>query len=211
MKSTTKELIAKMLSESGLQQYEQVVTSATATICECFANGNRLYVCGNGGSAADCEHIVGEFAKSFTKKRPLPDEFRQKFLTMFPDDELLALKTEVGLPAYSLVSQSGIATAVNNDIGGEYVFSQQVYAYVNGGDVLVAISTSGNSVAVANAVKIAKAKGAIVVALTGKDGGVLKRLADVCVCSAQKETYRIQQEHIVFYHAICAAVEEELL
>lgn len=212
MKNSTIELIYEILEKSGMKgKYGKEIIEATEAVCEAFRNGHRVYVCGNGGSASDAEHIVGELAKSFYKKRPLKNEFAKKFLSQFPDDETLLNKTELGLPAFSLVSQCAIISAVNNDIGGDYVFSQQAYAYVCEGDVFIGISTSGNSVPVANAVKIAKVKGAKIIALAGKDGGVLKTLADVCLLSEKKETYLVQQEHIVMYHAVCAAVEEELI
>jgi len=212
MKKSTYLLIDEIIDKSGLgAEYKPAIENATKVVCDSFRAGHRLYVCGNGGSASDSEHIVGEFAKSFRKKRPVDKAFSEKFLQLFPDDEDLMKKTETGLPAFSLVSQSGIMTAVNNDIGGDYVFSQQAYAYVNAGDVFIGISTSGNSVPVCNAAKIAKVKGAKVIALVGKTGGALKKLADVCVCSGKQETYLVQQEHIVMYHAICAATEEELI
>ena len=212
MKESTVKLIYEMLENSGFgKKYAEEIFSATEAIANAFKTGHRLYACGNGGSASDAEHIVGEFAKSFKKKRPVQQEFAEKFLGVFPECVEVAEKTEIGLPAFSLVSQSGIMTAVNNDIGGDYVFSQQAYAYVNDGDILVGISTSGNSAPVCNAARIAKVKGAMVIAFTGKTGGDLKELADVCILSEKQETYLIQQEHIVMYHAVCAAVEEELI
>jgi len=212
MKDSTFTLISEILDNSGLKdKYKEEIIFATETICKSFQGGNRLYVCGNGGSAADSEHIVGELVKSFRKKRPVDDVFAEKFLKIFPDDGELIKRMETGFPAVSLVSQSAIMTAVNNDIGGDYVFSQQVYAYVNAGDIFIGISTSGNSVPVCNAAKIAKVKGAKVIALVGKTGGDLKKLADICILSEKHETYLVQQEHIVIYHAICSAVEEELI
>ena len=212
MEKSSFALIDEILENSGLKnKYKEEIVAATEAICKAFKSGNRLYVCGNGGSAADSEHIVGEFAKSFRKKRPADKTFAEKFLESFPEDGELIKRTETGFPAFSLVSQSGVMTAVNNDIGGDYVFSQQVYAYANAGDIFIGISTSGNSVPVCNAAKIAKVKGAKVIALVGKTGGDLKKLADICVLSEKQETYLVQQEHIVIYHAICAAVEEELI
>ena len=212
MKESTVKLVYEMLENSGFgKKYAEKILSATEAIANAFKSGHRLYACGNGGSASDAEHIVGEFAKSFKKKRPVQKEFAEKFLGVFPDFGEIVEKTEIGLPAFSLVSQSGITTAVNNDIGGDYVFSQQAYAYVNDGDILVGISTSGNSAPVCNAARIAKVKGATVIAFTGKTGGDLKELADICLLSEKQETYLIQQEHIVMYHAVCAAVEEELI
>ena len=212
MKDTTISKVVEMLETSGLHdKYKTEIITAVETICNAFRSGNRLYICGNGGSASDAEHIAGEFAKSFIKKRPVDKTFEENFLKQFPNDADLIRKTEKGFPAFSLASQTSLMSAVNNDIGGDYVFSQQACAYVNDGDVLIAISTSGNSVSVCNAVKIAKVKGATIIALTGKTGGNLKNLAGICLLSEKQETYLIQQEHIIIYHTICAAVEEELI
>ncbi len=138
MKDGTFALIDEFLKNSGMKgKYKEEIVAATETICKAFQNGNRLYVCGNGGSAADSEHIVGEFAKSFIKNRPVDKAFAEKFLKSFPEDGELMKRTETGFPAFSLISQTAIMTAINNDIGGDYVFSQQVYAYVNMDDILI--------------------------------------------------------------------------
>ena len=158
----------------------------------------------------DCKGIAKNVSlftlieKSFIK-------FREKYLAMFPGEEEFLDRTQVGFPAHSLVSQCGIMTAVLNDLGGENVYSQQAYAYINAGDIFIGISTSGNSNAVCNAAKIAKVKGAKVLSMTGCGGGNLSKLADIALRSNECETYLIQQEHIAMYHALCAAVEVELI
>lgn len=187
------------------------IEKVTQMLCDCFSNGNSVYICGNGGSASDSEHIVGEFVKSFRKPRLLPKEFREKYLAVFPNEEDFLDKTQVGFLAHSLVSQSAIMSAVLNDLGGENVYSQQAYAYVKENDVFIGISTSGNSKAVCNAAKIAKIKGAKVISMTGCSGGKLSLVSDVTLRSNDSETYLVQQEHLAMYHAICAAVEEELI
>ena len=212
MKQATLQLIHNMIAKTpSLLPKLPEIENAAQMLCDCFAAGNSVYVCGNGGSASDSEHIVGEFVKAFRKPRPLPMEFRKKYLAMFPGEEAFLDKTQVGFPAHSLVSQCGIITAVLNDLGGENVYSQQAYAYVNEGDIFIGISTSGNSAAVFNAVKIAKAKGGKILTLTGCGGGKISTIADVALKSNECETYLIQQEHIAMYHALCAAVEEELV
>ena len=212
MKEATIQLIHDMIAKTpSLLPKLPEIEQAAQMLCDCFENGNSVYVCGNGGSASDSEHIVGEFVKAFRKPRPLPVEFREKYLAAFPGEEDFLDHTQVGFHAHSLVSQCGIMTAVLNDLGGENVYSQQAYAYVNEGDIFIGISTSGNSMAVCNAAKIAKVKGGKVLSMTGCGGGALSKLADIALRSNECETYLIQQEHIAMYHALCAAVEEELV
>lgn len=211
LKQTTLKLIDKILSESSLADNVPYIAEAVQTICSSYKNGGYTFICGNGGSASDSEHIVGELVKAFLKKRNVDKEFKNRFLKEFPGDKALIEKTQIGFPAFSLTSQTAIMTAINNDIGGEYVFSQQAYAYIRQNDVFIGISTSGNSVAVCNAAKIAKAKGAKIIILTGENGGELRNFADILLRSTHGETYRVQQDHIVLYHALCAGIEEELV
>ena len=212
MKQSTIQLIHDMIATTpSLLPKLAEIEAAAQMLCDCFAGGNSVYVCGNGGSASDSEHIVGEFVKSFRKPRPLPAAFREKYLAAFPGEEEFLDKTQIGFPAHSLVAQCGIITAVLNDLGGENVYSQQTYAYVKENDIFIGISTSGNSKAVFNAAKIAKIKGAKILTLTGCGGGKISTVADIALKSNECETYLIQQEHIAMYHALCAAVEEELV
>lgn len=211
MKQTTLELIDTMLAkEPALKDCRTTLVEAIELLCRCFADGHALYVCGNGGSASDAEHIVGELVKAFRKKRTMPQEERDRFASMYPDDASLVDHLQVGFPAYSLVSGTAIMTAIVNDLGGEYIYAQQANAYLQKGDVLWGISTSGNSLPVQYAMKIAHLKGASTIAMTGKTGGQMSTLADITLRSTEQETYLVQQHHIVFYHIVCAAVEEEL-
>ncbi len=211
MKHTTRELIDQMLAkESALIDRRASLIDAVELLCRCFADGHALYVCGNGGSASDAEHIVGELVKAFRKKRAIPQIERERFSAMYPDDTALIDHLQQGLPAYSLVSGTAIMTAIVNDLGGEYIYAQQANAYLKKGDILWGISTSGNSLPVQHAMKIARLKGAQTIAMTGKSGGQMSALADLTLRSPEQETYLVQQHHIAFYHIICAAVEEEL-
>ncbi len=172
---------------------------AVPLLVSCFKSGGKLLLCGNGGSSADCAHIVGELAKGFRKKRPLPGDLQAAIGT----DRL-----QMGLPAIDLTANAALISAVNNDLGGEYVYAQQVMAYGRPGDVLMGISTSGNAKNVALAVKAARALGLRTLGMTGFGGGELARLCDLTLRSAERETYLVQEDHLMFYHRLCLRVEE---
>ena len=187
-----------------LKGCEGEIAKAFDLLLACYRNGGKVLTCGNGGSAADAEHIVGELLKKFKKHRNITEDVAEKL----PPE--LAAKLEGALPAVSLVSMSGILTAFANDVAWETAFAQQVYGLGNPGDVLIALSTSGNSANGVNAALVAKAKGMKVVALTGSDGGKLGNLADAAIKVPEVETYKIQELHLPVYHALCAAIEEVL-
>lgn len=176
---------------------------------QCFQKGGMLLLCGNGGSAADCEHIAGELLKGFLSERPLPKEEREALLSVGASEEF-ADYLQQGLPVISLTGHPAFATAYLNDVDGRYIFAQQVNAYGKQEDVLLAISTSGNSEGVCNAVLCAKAKKMKVIGLTGRMGGRLAQLADVAIKVPEDETYRIQERHLPVYHYICAMIEKNL-
>ena len=199
-----------LLRYPQLKAVETQILDAYKLLEECYKNGNRVYVCGNGGSASDCEHIVGELMKSFRLARPLPEEEKVRWLAGGKTEiayQKLVSHLQQGLPAVSLVSQNALMTAIANDIGSEYVFAQQLYAYANPGDVLLGISTSGNSENVVMAVLTAKAMGVKTLVLSGRDGGRLAGLAEVCVCCPADKTEEIQELHLPVYHALCAMLE----
>lgn len=174
-----------------------------------YQQKGKLLICGNGGSAADSEHIAGELMKGFISKRPIPDKMRQRFTDLFPEDgDFLADNLQGALPTISLVSHSALVTAFINDVSAETVFAQQVYGYGQRGDALLAISTSGNSANVVRAVQVAKALELKTIGLTGEDGGKLSGLCDVTIKVPKKETHRIQELHLPVYHALCIALEE---
>jgi D-sedoheptulose 7-phosphate isomerase len=182
---------------------------AAAILKGCYAGGGKVLVCGNGGSAADSEHITGELMKGFMLKRKLKDRDREKIRKLFPDIwEYLSDNLQGALPAVSLVSQVAITSAFINDVAPDMVFAQQVYGYGKKGDVLIGLSTSGNSENVINAVRIAKAFDLRSIGMTGKDGGRMKDLCDVNIAVPETEVYRVQEYCLPIYHALCADVEE---
>jgi len=164
----------------------------------------KVLVCGNGGSAADAEHICGELMKKFIKRRAVPSEVAAK---LRPE---LAAKLEGALPAISLVSMSGIITAFANDVSWETAFAQQVLGLAKPGDVLVALSTSGNSANCVAAAEVMKAVGGKAIAFTGASESRLSQVCDVAIRVPETETYKVQELHLPVYHALCAAIEEEL-
>ena len=193
-----KELLS--CKKSILNMYEMSI--------ECIKKGGTVLVCGNGGSAADCEHIVGELMKGFMSPRHLSQEQKQKFEEA--GFEELSNKLQQAIPAISLVSHIGLTTAFANDVSADMVFAQQVFAYNNVNNILIAISTSGNSKNVLNAVKTAKALGIKTIALLGKDGGKIADVADCCVIVPEHITYKIQELHMPIYHAWSAMIEAEM-
>lgn len=191
-----------------LSEVKADIVKAKETIINCYENGGKVLLCGNGGSAADCEHIVGELMKGFLKKRPVSSEKRAQMKENAPylEDEIIS-KLQCGLPAVSLPSMTALNTAFCNDVEAELIYAQALMALGNENDVLIAISTSGNSKNVYAAVKVAKALGVRVIGLTGKSGGKMRELADVCICAPEEETFKIQELHLPVYHYLCAETE----
>ena len=166
-------------------------------------------MCGNGGSASDSEHIVGELMKEFSIRRPLDQQMKTKLLEAGDEDGMLAQNLQGALPAITLTENCALSTAYANDAVPILNFAQQVYGYGTENDVLLGISTSGNSQNVVYAIKTAKAKGMHVIGLTGKSGGCMRELCDVAICVPETETYRIQELHLPVYHCLCLMIEEE--
>ena len=193
-----------ILSFENLRMLEDEVRTSANLITESFFNGNKLLLCGNGGSCADCEHIAGEMVKQFAKERPLNPEIVEKL------DPELSSDLHGGLPALSLPSMIGFHTAFNNDNNPEFAFAQQVVAFGKANDVLWGISTSGNSKNVLHAVKTAKALGLKTIGLTGENGGKLSQIADITIKAPADNVARIQELHLPIYHAICAFVEDKM-
>ena len=174
----------------------------------CYENGGKLLIAGNGGSAADAEHIVGELMKGFVKRRPVTEEMKEALEKADPvRGKELSEKLQGGLPAIALVDHAALSTAFANDVDGMLSYAQQVNGYGKPGDVFLGISTSGNAVNVMYAAVTAKAKGMKVVGLTGKDGGKLAGIADAAVIVPEMETYKIQELHLPVYHALCLMLE----
>ncbi len=172
------------------------VENAINVLIDSYKAGGKLLLCGNGGSAADCSHIVGELLKGFLKKRPTGS-----------DDEIIS-KLQCGLPAISLCEATSIFTAFCNDVDPDLVFAQQVYGLGKKGDVLIGITTSGNSSNVLKAMYVAEKMGIKTISLTGGNGGKIKALSDICLIAPECETFKVQELHLAIYHCICAAVEE---
>lgn len=176
-----------------------------------FRAGNKLLVCGNGGSAADSDHLAGELLKGFVKKRPLSQELRTAFERADPEQGIeLADSLQNGLPVINLCTHTALHTAFANDCDYENIFAQLTLVYGKPGDVLLAISTSGNSVNVLRAVTAASALGVYTIGLSGRDGGALLKRADYCVVAPGAETYCIQEIHLPVYHMLCLELEARL-
>ena len=177
---------------------------ACEAILNCFRSGNQVLLCGNGGSAADCEHIAGELVKRFSRPRPLSPELAEKL------GEDLAKNLHGALPALSLPSMVGFTTAFVNDDEPEYAFAQQVVAFGKPGDVLLGISTSGNSKNVLHAAKAAQALGLTSIGLTGESGGQLASSCEIMIQVPANEVPRVQELHLPVYHTLCQVVEDTL-
>ena len=179
------------------------------TIVECYENGGKVLIVGNGGSAADADHIVGELMKGFLKERPVSEEMKAAMMEIDPvRGEALAKNLQGGLPTISLTAHTALNTAFANDRDPVMIYAQQVNGYGNPGDVFLGISTSGNAENVLYAAVTAKAKGLKVLALTGKDGGKLAKIADASIIIPVQETYKIQELHLPVYHALCLMLED---
>lgn len=186
------------------------VEAAYNLLATTYRNGGKLLICGNGGSASDSDHIVGELMKGFERKRPISVELRQRLSAINPQSgDYLADRLQEALPAISLGAHAALATAVSNDTAGDMVFAQQVMGYGKAGDTLLGISTSGNSANVRYAVTVAKALGLNTIGLTGKSGGALRELCDVTICAPSERTLAIQERHLPIYHTLCIMLEQE--
>ena len=200
------ELIERYPDISGCRSS---IDAAYNCIAESYINGGKLLVAGNGGSASDSEHIVGELMKSFILPRKLDEGFSKKLIEA--DNELgseLANKLQGALPAIALVDHVALSTAYLNDVDPLLGFAQQVNGYGLSGDVFLGITTSGNSKNVLYANTLAKAKGLKTIALTGKDGGKIKNMADITIIVPEDETFKIQERHLPIYHCLCLMLEE---
>ena len=192
-----------------LKSCKAEIECAEKLLTDCFVSGGKLLICGNGGSAADSGHIVGELMKGFLLKRELSEETKEKIRRRFPEDAgFLCDNLQGALPAISLCAHAELMTAFENDVRPDMVYAQQVLGYGKEGDVLLAITTSGNSKNILYAMTAAKAKGLRTIGLTGRDGGMLAKAADVAIIVPEEETYKIQELHLPVYHALCLMLEE---
>jgi D-sedoheptulose 7-phosphate isomerase len=187
------------------------IRNAINIMIKCYKNGGVIYTCGNGGSAADADHIVGEIMKGFHLKRALSNNQVEEIANLYPDEALeIAKNLQQSIPAVSLVSNNALLTAISNDGNPDYVFAQQIYGLGKPGDVLLAISTSGNSSNIVNAAKVALARNLSVIALTGSSGGKLKEHSSLTIQVPAVNVAEIQEYHLPIYHCICAMMENIL-
>lgn len=192
-----------------LRGIRKEIIDAYFLIEKCYNSDGKLLIAGNGGSAADAEHIAGELMKRFKIPRPIPKDFAEKLIQIDPvRGKELAKNLECSLMAIPLVAHEALTTAYINDVDGLGVFAQQLYGYGRCGDVFLGISTSGNSKNVLNASVVAKAMGIKIIGLTGEKGGELAKVADVAVRVPENETYMIQELHLPIYHCWCLMLED---
>lgn len=183
----------------ALSECKADISAALDLIINTYKNKGKILVCGNGGSAADSEHIVGELMKGFMSKRPVYDE-------RIP--ERLRKNLQGALPAISLPSQTAVLSAFINDVAPDMMYAQLVYGYADKNDLVIGISTSGNSENIVNAVETAKAMGAKALSLTGKRMSRLSEISDVTIKVPETETYKVQEYHLPVYHYLCAEAEK---
>lgn len=182
----------------ALEVCKEDIEKALGMMIDTYKEGGKILICGNGGSASDSEHIVGELLKGFMLKRPVTDE-------RIP--EHLRKGLQGSLPAISLPSQSAILSAFINDVDPEMMYAQLVYGYTKPEDLVIGLSTSGNSKNVVNALEVAKCVGAKTLAMTGERESKMSELADVTIKVPETETYKVQEYHLPVYHYLCAGVE----
>ena len=211
MKNTSEAYLRELVSRyPALAPCAQDVAAAAQLLIDCYAAGGRLLCFGNGGSAADSLHIVGELMKGFVLPRRLTDCQQQALREGCPEMADYCIRNLQGaLPAISLVSETALTTAYANDQAPDLGFAQQVLGQGRKGDVLLGISTSGNSANVLYAAGVARSFGLRVIGLTGEGGGRLAPLCDVCIQAPSRVTFKIQEYHLPIYHALCLALEEE--
>ena len=195
---------------SKLEVCRQSIIEAYELLVESYRNDGKLLVAGNGGSASDAEHIVGELMKSFVLPRKMRLEYAENLVSIEPlIGAVLADKLQGALPAIALVNHTALSTAFLNDVDPFLGFAQQIYGYGQENDVFLGITTSGKSKNIIYAAVTAKAKGMKVIALTGKDGGNIKDIADISIIIPEDETYKIQELHLPVYHCLCLMLERE--
>lgn len=191
-----------------LNAVNTAIEEACNQLIACYEQGGKTLVCGNGGSCSDSDHIVGELMKSFELKRPIRSEVQEKLAVLDPErGSYLANHLQQGLPAISLTAHTALITAVANDIHADIIFAQQVIGFGKQGDVLIAISSSGNSQNVVDACLVARAMNLKVIGLTGETGGRMKELCDVLINVPGRRTAFVQELHLPVYHLLCLVIE----
>ena len=193
----------------ALEACRSEIIGAADLLDDCYKKGGKILLCGNGGSCADCDHITGELLKGFLSRRELNSDVRAKMKSknaLLTEEDFDNL--QLGLPAISLCSLNALNTAFCNDVHPDYLFAQGTMALGKPGDILICISTSGNSKNVVNAAKVANAIGMNVISLTGAGGGKLGTMSAYTVAVPETETFKVQELHLPVYHYLCAEVEK---
>lgn len=205
----TKALIDQLCERyPSLTTVKPAIEDACNQLIACYEQGGKILVCGNGGSCSDSDHIVGELMKSFELKRPVKSDIQEKLALLDPDrGSYLASHLQQGLPAISLTAHTALITAVANDIHADIIFAQQVIGYGRPNDVLIGISSSGNSQNVVDACLVARAMNLKVIGLTGETGGKMKGLCDILINVPGRRTAFVQELHLPVYHLLCLAIE----
>lgn len=194
---------------SQLAGLKDEIDKAVKAIINCYEKGGKLLVCGNGGSASDSDHIVGELMKSFEGKRPVNQIIKTNLENVAGERGMyLSEKLQQGLPAISLTAHTSLNTAVANDIDANLIFAQQITGYGNSGDILIGMSTSGNSQNVIDALIVAKAKGLVTIGFSGKTGGKMKEFCDILINVPETRTAFVQELHLPVYHTLCLMAED---
>lgn len=211
MKKGTQDIYDEFLSRYPLLKGNALeIDKALSVLLDCHNSGNKILICGNGGSAADSEHISGELLKGFMNKRSCSKSDIPKVELLGDDEDKFLSGLQKGIKAIPLTSLMSASTAYLNDMDPDLVYAQLVFALGDKNDVLISISTSGNSKNICYASTLAKALDMKVVSLTGETGGKLKTISDVCINVPETATYKVQELHLPVYHYLCAALEEEL-
>ncbi len=205
------EIINELISRyPSLSVCENEIEESANAMISCFRRGGKLMCAGNGGSAADAEHIVGELMKGFLKKRPLKRNERERLRSSFPLSEGIMDRLQGAVPAIALTGHAALTSAFLNDVEPLMTFAQQLYGYGREGDIFLGITTSGNSKNVCLAAELARAMKITVIGLTGVRGGRLADLSDICVKVPETETFKVQELHLPVYHCLCACVEDAM-
>lgn len=210
MKNSTYSILTDLID-----RYEQLscnlleIEKAFEILQQTYQAGGTIFVCGNGGSASDSEHIVGELMKQFKKTRPIKKEIADNLSSFGDEGKQVAQSLEGAIPAISLTSHIALTTAFSNDNSASMTFAQQLYGLCKENDCLISLSTSGNSKNCVFASLVAKAKGIKTLAFTGKNDSKLSKICDLTIKVSETETYKIQELHLPLYHTLCAMLEEE--
>ena len=213
VKHSPEDIFAELIQRyPQLKSCESRIKEAYDVLVRCYESGGKVLIAGNGGSAADSEHITGELMKSFRYRHDISEDQKSVLRERFGEDgKYLSENLESGLPAIPLPSLQSLGTAFSNDRSAPATFAQLVNVLGNGNDVFIGISTSGNSKNVCYALMVASSKGMKTISLTGESGGKCKGLSDVCINVPESETFKIQELHLPVYHALCSMVESRFL